>query len=81
MPARKPDLAEFDALERSPHPSQCKLARLMNDLGDQDRVNLDAALAEGRSNLLIVRWFKTKGLDIRDDAVGKHRRGDCVCRR
>lgn len=81
MRAPKPDLSEFDALERSSHPKLCKVARFMSDMADQDRVNLQEALNQGRSTLLIVRWFKSKGYDIRDDTIAKHRRGDCVCAR
>jgi hypothetical protein len=79
MSRREPDLAEFDALERSPHPSKCKMARAMDGLSDQDRVNLEAALGQGRSYLLFVRWFKTKGVTIGDNAIRKHMLGDCIC--
>jgi hypothetical protein len=76
------DLSEFDALERSRGPATCKMARCIEELSEQDRVNLHAVLQdESRSNLLIARWFRTKGFTIGDNAIRIHRTGDCVCAR
>jgi hypothetical protein len=74
-----PDLSEFDALELSSHPTRCKLARILDELSEQDRANLEGALASERPDTLIVRWFKTKGLQVSTHTLRRHREGLCVC--
>jgi hypothetical protein len=78
----KPDLAAFDALRRTNHPTKCKVGRILDELSEQERVNLEAALAMPKDeypDALITRWCKERGHQVGGKSVSTHRSGDCVC--
>ena len=78
-----PDLSEFEALSKA-HPARCKMARILDELSDEDRQKCQAALdAEHISHNAVVKWLRLAPRDhrIHDGAVKKHRIGDCCCER
>lgn len=85
MSAAKLDLSEFEGLSRC-HPTICVVVRSRGQLSPKDRGNFDAALTRKNSDgsyvfadYAISRWLAKRGLGGREQAVAKHRAGDCCC--
>lgn len=86
MPVVKPDLSEFESISNA-QPVTCVIARSIACLEPQDRTNFEAALGArdpggwkyGHNTL--ATFLGRRGLDGKDQAVKKHRDGDCCCGR
>jgi hypothetical protein len=74
-----PDLSEFDQYERKNSRQKCKVRIILDDLPDDDRAKLEAALVSDRSNRAILHWLKARGIVISNPAVTTHRHGSCLC--
>jgi hypothetical protein len=59
----------------------CKIAVILATLEPKDQRILVSALADTDkwANLSLSRALKSKGLDLSDNTIAKHRRGDCRC--
>jgi len=86
MPQPKPDISEFEAINRRHHPTMCVVMRSASRLDERDRINFDEALARKDStgewvisHNAISEWLRSRGFAGRDDAIQKHRNGQCCC--
>jgi len=73
-------LSEALAAERNTRPGpRCGVCRLMDNLCEEDRAELDAALADPDfKGAAIARAIKAEGLaDFQAQQINRHRRGDC----
>ena len=63
--------------------TRCTVATVLEALDDVQRAKVEAALdpESGKSTAWLARAFKKMGLDCRESPIGRHRRGDCECRR
>lgn len=65
----------------------CPVVRLSEQLNAEDyeyiRAEIDKPLTDPsrRSNTILVRVLADEGVDVASAALGKHRRGDCACRK
>lgn len=76
-----PDLSEFLARSKPPHRS-CGLAKAAARLSENERILLDAALAEPVDVITtagIIAWFASRDIRVSDQMVRRHRRGVCSC--
>ena len=72
-------MAELDP-EFLPAPRPCRVAERLSQLSKKDRAKFDVALGDERaSDRKIAEAFTRRGLNVGDEAVGKHRRGACAC--
>ena len=57
---------------------RCTLCRIILGLGAADSAALSAALGDAMfTNNMIARALQAEGHDIREQSVGRHRRGIC----
>lgn len=60
--------------------TRCAIGRQYDNLSEEDRALLTAALAEPTvSNFGIARWLKARGFTTTDSTVSTHRKGRCRC--
>lgn len=59
----------------------CKTRTILESLSKDDRAILEAALLdfETWSNGTLARALNDRGIDIKSDTLGIHRRGSCSC--
>lgn len=76
-----PDLSEFNA-ENTPSPKQCVVATFLENLDEDRRRNVQAALdARHIKHTAIARVVKRWGIPVSTNAIGRHRAGGCCCGR
>ena len=76
-----PSLEEFEALNPSKL-QPCKVGVARDDLNEEDRAKLDAALREPSfriSNAAIIKWLENHDTGATVNAVTAHRKGVCRC--
>jgi hypothetical protein len=79
--AAQPDLTEFLKLS-NPRRGVCPVALAVEQLGDPERVQLDAALSTDPgliTNQAIAQWFQARGHAVKWQPVASHRRRTCTC--
>lgn len=71
----------LDGLEPLRPVQSCKTRNILESLEKDDRKILEAALADQVtwSNGGLSRALKQRGIDIKPDTLGIHRRGGCSC--
>ena len=82
MPKTQPvaDLSEFT--RGRIRATRCIVGRALDALGEQDRVNVEAALADAEyTSISIAMYLDKRDLPTSDRMVGDHRRGTCCCAR
>lgn len=84
MAQATPDLSEFEALSEPRRPP-CKVGRILEDLPDAERKQLEAALSQDTgiiTNAAILKWLERRDLDgLSSSAATSHRKGTCTCAR
>lgn len=73
------DLSEFEAHRKQVGP-ECSIGLIIEKLTEQQRVNLDAALADrsittSQIRRVMVEW----GHPVSHSTVQRHRRKECLC--
>lgn len=72
-------LGAFTAASQPCRP-ECPVVRITKALGPKDRSVLAAALEDASvTHAAIAKVLTDNGHKISQDAVGRHRRGDCSC--
>lgn len=72
----------LDAFTEASQPCrpECPVVRITKSLGPKDRDVLTAAVdSDGITHAAIAKVLTDNGHKISQDAVGRHRRGDCAC--
>lgn len=78
--ALQPDLSEFDGNRGPGRPDRCVARRAIDALSDQDRVNVEAALADARyTSASVLRYLRKRDQVVSDCMLRRHRNGDCCC--
>lgn len=59
----------------------CKIARILSELEAKDKQILTTALADRDKwgSLTLSRALRSRGIDLSDNTINKHRRGECRC--
>jgi hypothetical protein len=66
-----------DSVHKGP---ACGIAAILPKLSDEDREDLDTAFADvAVTGAAIVRGLKVIGHKVDDNALRKHRKGECNC--
>jgi hypothetical protein len=79
--AAKPDLSEFFKYSRPKKPP-CKIGFSREQLGEEERAQLDAALNHDQgviTNTAIEQWLAARKQAVTVSAVVAHRKGRCSC--
>jgi len=72
------DLAEFQLSEKPG--GRCRFPRLLTELESEDAEKLLQALpAPDVPHVGVQRWLNDRGIDIKYNAVLRHRNGHCTC--
>jgi hypothetical protein len=78
--ALQPDLSEFDSDRGPKRPDRCIAGRVIDSLGPQDRVNVQAALENPEyTSASILRYLRKRERAVSDCMLRRHRNGDCCC--
>jgi hypothetical protein len=74
-------LAEIKAQAPSRKGSLCTISVILSRLDPADRADLTDALVDPHiPNAAIARVLKNRDHPIAAQSIGRHRRGDCLCR-
>ena len=77
--ALQPDLSEFRELSKLRR-LRCGVALALEGLGDGEREQLAAALADPMiRHSAIERWLARRGIKVADKTINRHRDGRCAC--
>lgn len=71
----------LDGLEPVPSLRSCKTRSVLESLAKDDRKILEDALADRQkwSNYALSKALAERGIIIKGDTLGIHRRGECSC--
>lgn len=65
------------SLPRPQHGTQCTMCHLLTTMPDDERADVEAAMASPVATTVIHRALKAAGYSISLNPVSRHRRGEC----
>ena len=73
------NLLEELAAERASRGPDCGVGKVMGTMAPSDQADLEASLASIYPSTLISRVLANHGIELKPDALQRHRRGECKC--